>query len=130
MQLEFNNTIPEGAHYEIAPLLLIVFIENAFKHAKFVRSQPVNIYIETSLVDDWFNLKVRNNYNKERQSSSIGIGLTNVKRRLELLYPEKRHNLTIIMDDLFYTVYLQLRLSKTIQRVAQNGNKKIQLSGS
>jgi two-component system, LytTR family, sensor kinase len=120
LQLEFKNTIHKEAPYQIAPLILIVFIENAFKHAKSVQSQPVNIYIETSLEDGWFSLKVRNNYNKEKESSSIGIGLTNVKRRLELLYPE--NELTIIRDELFYTVYLQLRLTKADQSIVQNGN--------
>jgi LytS/YehU family sensor histidine kinase len=57
---------------------------------------------------------IRNNYNKDRESSGNGIGLTNVKRRLEVLYPNGQHQLTIIKDEIFYTVYLQLQLVKTV----------------
>jgi hypothetical protein len=114
LKLEFENLIPHKASYGIAPLILIVFVENAFKHAKFVQKEAVNISIKMMLEDDWFSLTVRNNYNKERESSTNGIGLTNVKRRLEVLYPNNQHQLTIIMDDIFYTVYLQLQLEKTV----------------
>jgi LytS/YehU family sensor histidine kinase len=114
LQLEFENTVPTGAPYQIAPLILIVFMENAFKHAKFVRSAPVSIYIKTAMQEDWFSLMIRNNYNNERESSPNGIGLLNVKRRLEVLYPNRQHQLTIIKDELYYTVDLQLCLSKTV----------------
>ena len=114
LKLEFTNSVPEEAPYMIAPLLLIVFMENAFKHAKFVKGAAVNIDIKTALDNDWFSLTIRNNYNKERESSGTGIGLTNVKRRLEILYPNHRHQLTIIKDEIFYTVYLQLQLVRTV----------------
>ena len=113
LQLNFTNNIADETLYQIAPLLLIVFVENAFKHAKFVQSPPVRIDMETSLVDDWFSLTIRNNYNRERAQSDNGIGLNNVKRRLELLYPNGRHQLTIIKDEIYFTVYLQLQLEKT-----------------
>lgn len=112
LELAFDNTVPEGAPYQIAPLLLIVFLENAFKHAKFVQSAPVRICIKTAMEDDWLSLTVRNNYNSERESSANGIGLTNVKRRLKVLYPKGQHQLTMVKDETFYTVYLQLHLSK------------------
>ena len=70
-------------------------MENAFKHAKFVQSAAVNIYIKTTLENDWFYFTIKNNYNKEKKSSANGIGLTNVKRRLEVLYPNQQHQLTI-----------------------------------
>ena len=114
LKLEFDNRVPREAPYQIAPLILIVFMENAFKHAKFVQTAPVNIEIKTTLEDDWFGLTIRNNYNKEREGSANGIGLINVKRRLEVLYPNQQHQLTIIKDELFHTVYLQLQLVKTV----------------
>ena len=113
LKLEFDNTIPEGAPYQIAPLILIVFMENAFKHAKFVQSAAVNIDIKMALDDGWFSLIIRNNYNKEKEGSANGIGLANVKRRLEVLYPNEQHQLAIIKDD-FFTIYLQLQLVKTV----------------
>jgi hypothetical protein len=109
LQLKFDNTVPTDSPYRIAPLILIVFVENAFKHSKLVQLAAVNIYISTSMENDIFTLVVRNNYNKEKEMGVGGIGLTNVKRRLDVLYPE--HELTINKDEEFFTVTLQLPLS-------------------
>jgi hypothetical protein len=110
LQLKFENTVPDDSPFRIAPLILIVFVENAFKHSKLVQLAAVNIYISTSMENDIFTLLVRNNYNKEKESGTGGIGLANVKRRLDVLYPE--HHLTINKDDEFFTLTLQLPLSK------------------
>jgi len=110
LKLEFINNIPRKSEHMIAPLLLIVFIENAFKHAKFVQSSAINITIATSLEDDWFKLSIKNNYNNEQKKSVSGIGLINVRRRLEVLYPG--HKLNISKDEKFYTVELSLPLIK------------------
>jgi hypothetical protein len=112
LKLEFINTIPEDASYEIAPLILIVFVENAFKHSKLAHSAAVNIYIKTSLENKWFSITIKNNYDKENKGSANGIGLINVKRRLDLLYPNQQHELTINRDDYFYTATLRLQLVK------------------
>ncbi len=114
LKLEFDNNVPEESPYTIAPLILIVFMENAFKHAKFVQSAAITIYIKTIFENDWFTLTIKNNYNKGIKSSHNGIGLTNVKRRLEVLYPNQQHRLTIKRDDVFYTVTLKLKLAKTV----------------
>ena len=121
LQLTFDNTVPVEAPYDIAPLVLIVFVENAFKHAKFVPSGPVHIHIKTSLEKGWFTLTIKNNYNKERQSSANGIGLTNVKRRLELLYPGQAHQLNITKDETYYSMTLRLHLEKSILKEPVNG---------
>jgi len=110
LQLELKNNIPHDSRCMIAPLILIVFIENAFKHAKYVRSETVNIFIETDLKDEWFTLTIINNYNQSGKSSENGIGLKNARRRLELLYPAPKHQLMINIDDRFFTVKLQLLL--------------------
>jgi hypothetical protein len=111
LKLEFDNMVPADTTSQIAPLILIVFVENAFKHSKLVESAAVNIYISTNLENDLFTLLVKNNYDKEKESMAGGIGLTNVKRRLEVLYPE--HQLTINKDEGFFTIELKLPLSKT-----------------
>jgi LytS/YehU family sensor histidine kinase len=118
LKLEFDNSVPERTSYQIAPLILIVFMENAFKHAKLVQSEPVDIYISTRLENNSFTLIVKNNYNKEKKSSENGIGLANVKRRLELLYPNHQHHLDITKDDTFYTITLQLQLANASVNVA------------
>ncbi|RYZ26974.1 MAG: hypothetical protein EOO10_14060 [Chitinophagaceae bacterium] len=116
LQLTFENNIPDDSPYQIAPLLLIVFVENAFKHAKFVQASPVRIEIKTAMEEDWFSLTLQNNYNQEKEASVNGIGLTNVKRRLDVLYPNNRHQLTIIKDETYFTVYLQLQLAKAAEQ--------------
>jgi two-component system, LytTR family, sensor kinase len=104
--------VPENSPYRIAPLVLIVFAENAFKHSRLVKSGAVNISITASLVGDLFTFTLINNYNPETESSGDGIGLTNVKRRLEVLYPT--HELTITRDELFFMITLQLPLTKAV----------------
>ncbi|HZH01720.1 MAG TPA: histidine kinase [Flavisolibacter sp.] len=110
LKLKFDNLVPKAAQHQIAPLLLIVFVENAFKHAKLVQTEAVHIYIKTTLEDNWFSLTIRNNYNKEKESSKNGIGLMNVKRRLEVLYPNWQHQLVISREENFYTTVLELQL--------------------
>lgn len=108
--LKFDSSVPDDSPFMVAPLLLIVFVENAFKHSKLVQQAAVNIHISTAMENDIFTLRVRNNYNKEKESGTGGIGLTNVKRRLDVLYPE--HQLKIDKDEEFFTLCLQLQLSK------------------
>jgi hypothetical protein len=114
LKLVFDNSVPQDSSYQVAPLILIVFMENAFKHAKFVQGAAVEIYIKTALEGDLFSLTIKNNFNTEKSASVNGIGLTNVKRRLEVLYPGQQHQLSISQDDVYYTVNLQLQLVKEI----------------
>ncbi len=111
LQLEFNNTVPAATKYQIAPLLLIVFVENAFKHAKFIQDGHVEIYFKMALEREWFSLEIANNYNRDKQSSGHGIGLINVKRRLDVLYP--KHQLSINRTETFYSVELKLPLTES-----------------
>lgn len=108
LRLTFTNQVTGQSQHMIAPLILIVFIENAFKHAKFVPSGAVTIAITADLDGDWFTLSVKNNFNKDRSASDSGIGLVNVKRRLEVLYPT--HQLSISMEGAVYSVDLRMPL--------------------
>lgn len=86
LKLEFEDAIVDGSGYGIAPLILIVFVENAFKHSKTIQSGPVIIRMKTALENNRFTMIVQNNYNPETAVSVGGIGLLNVRRRLEVLY--------------------------------------------
>ena len=110
LQLQHEDTVPPDDPHLIAPLILIVFIENAFKHAKRVQSEPVYISVNTSIVNNWFQLRVQNNYKPEKKSTPHGIGLTNVIRRLEVLYPDSKHQLRITNDNNLFTVDLGIQL--------------------
>lgn len=96
---------------EIEPMLLIPFVENAFKHGTGMIEQA-QINIELSLKNNILNFSVHNRYNsasEETKDYSSGIGLTNVQRRLNLLYG-KNHSLLITKDKCWYKVNLQLNL--------------------
>jgi hypothetical protein len=98
---------------KIAPMLLIVFIENAFKHSKNTADDL--IYIEMSL-KTWNNMilfSIKNSFSRSMEENKImnknsGFGLANVKKRLELLYP-KDHELTTSEEANSYEVILRLK---------------------
>jgi sensor histidine kinase YesM len=101
----------EGHGHLIEPMLLIPFVENAVKHGVGLVDQPF-IYVKLTSTEAGLHFQVKNKKGKEEQvfkDPSSGIGLKNVKRRLELLYPEK-HQLTIQEDELNFSVDLTLTL--------------------
>lgn len=94
--------------YVIAPLLLISFIENAFKHG-ISYSQSSVINIEINVFEKTLTLLVSNPVVKTDTFASGGLGLKNVTRRLELLYPGK-HLLEAYQNDFLYIVNLKIDL--------------------
>ena len=93
----------------IAPLMLITFIENAFKHG-ISYTQPSVINIDITVFEKTLTLTVSNPVVKNDIFTQGGLGLKNVTRRLELLYPGK-HNLTISQTDNQYLVNLKIDLT-------------------
>jgi two-component sensor histidine kinase len=99
--------------FQIAPMLLIPFVENAFKHGISFR-EPSHIKVtleikEKTLYFDVYNSKhVRQESDPEKDKS--GIGLENVKQRLKLLYPSK-HDLTIRDTTKEFFIHLTIQLS-------------------
>ena len=101
------------ADYQIAPLILIVFIENAFKHSTASLSDKIVIDIQITLTEDGIlEFYCKNNHQLESNTENLskGIGLENVRKRLELLYPDA-HDLSIFHDENWYEVKLQLDLN-------------------
>lgn len=103
----------EGAeHSKIEPMLLIPFVENAFKHGTGLVEDPViEVNLEIS-EDKVLSFEVRNKYVPEPGSTdkAHGIGLANVQRRLNLLY-ENRYDLEIRKQAPWYTASLHLNLN-------------------
>lgn len=92
----------------IAPLILITFIENVFKYG-ISNKEPGTITIELRAYDDSIAFFTRNKlYPYKNNLESTGIGITNTRKRLNLLYPGK-HTLTIKEDDGYYSVHLILQ---------------------
>ena len=100
----------------IEPMLLIPFVENAFKHGVGLILEPL-IAIDLSIDDQKLDFSIRNKIgpeNRENKDSSSGIGLRNVRRRLELLYPDQ-HHLSISEQGDWFTVTLTLSFSTQLQ---------------
>lgn len=99
------STKTDTNYYEIAPLLLITIIENAFKHSLF----NSKIYIEINVSNDVLEC-ICENVSKpiESEVSNTNIGLKNLQKRLDLLY-KHHYTLQITKGDVF-KVYLKLDL--------------------
>jgi len=100
----------------ISPLLLLPFVENAFKHGLSKNNDPW-IQIKLGVKNGNLNFFVKNNKPKtieeDREGYTEGIGLKNVKRRLDLLY-DKNYTLDILEEDQTFTINLELKLSETL----------------
>lgn len=102
------------SNYKIAPLILIVFVENAFKHSQSSMHEDIKIDIHLHVTDnDELVFQCVNSYQPSSnvESLSKGIGLDNVRKRLELMYP-KNHHLDIQEDNGYYKVLLKLSLQQ------------------
>lgn len=105
VQLSLNGEIDDQ---QIVPLILISFVENAFKHG--VANDPrdpikINIIANQKIL----HFSLTNKKNTSNKDIMGGVGLTNVERRLQLLYPE-RYKLNIVNSDTHYTLELMLDL--------------------
>lgn len=109
----FAEIQEQHGYSQISPMLLIPFVENAFKHGISLR-EPSHIKIalekrQETLFFDVYNSRHQKPENDPEKDKS-GIGLTNVKQRLELLYPAK-HELSIRETSKEFFVHLTLELS-------------------
>ncbi len=106
--LEIKNDCPECF---VEPMLLVPFIENAFKHGIGMVKDPY-IKINLSIRSHLLEFEVNNNYDPGNSSKdrNSGIGLVNVKNRLELLYPG-RYKLMMKDEAGVFSVLLNLNLS-------------------
>lgn len=95
----------------IAPLILISFVENAFKHGvNAEENSDIKIRIEVN--KDKLHLQVHNNkvFVQQSDENKSGLGIENTKNRLQLLYPA-RHSLTITDSENEFSVSLHLQLT-------------------
>lgn len=109
--VRFHEEISAGA-FAIPPLVLMVFVENAFKHSAGSQSHDVAISMDLrATAEGLLTFHCVNNYAAQYQvtGTARGIGLQNVRQRLELLYPG-RYELHIDDDGKNYCVTLTLQL--------------------
>ena len=102
----------EGDTYTcfVAPLLFIHFLENAYKHSP-ARLEPHDIQVKVEIKENTLIFNIQNPVVTKQGNileETCGIGLPNIKKRLQLLYPDK-HTLEISSDDNRYTVMLKIK---------------------
>ncbi|HVU96061.1 MAG TPA: histidine kinase [Puia sp.] len=97
----------------ISPLLMLPFLENAFKHGASEQIEKPWMAVDISVANNTLKFKIANSKNEYTAHSRNGIGVDNVKKRLELLYPGK-HELRINDEGDFFAVSLMLKLSGSI----------------
>ena len=100
---------------KIAPILLLSFIENAFKHGANKSTDNVKIDIDFKIVENFLYFTISNPIPKTKtQSKSIkkssGIGLRNVKKRLELGYKPEDYSLSINNQNELFVVNLKIKV--------------------
>lgn len=104
-RIQVDFTDKTVSHLSIAPFILMTFIENAFKHVSGDEANWINIYLE--LEGEKLVFTVSNSTANKESGQYSGIGLQNVKRRLDLLYPNE-YSLEIQERTDSFTVRLQL----------------------
>lgn len=112
LKLNFNKAI-DNSKTQIAPLILVSLIENAFKHGASGAIKNPHINIDIKVEKEQLFFSIYNTKAKLEQEDKTnfkkGIGVTNTKSQLQLLYPNK-HNLEIIDEELSYQVKLHIDL--------------------
>lgn len=117
LELSFStNGITENQVIE--PFLILPFIENSFKYCLDDANSQAWITISIAVSDEWLVIKIENSLpadfmqNKSIQNPYSGVGITNVKRRLELLYLNQ-HILTIKNEVDSFFVSLKIKINDT-----------------
>lgn len=112
-QLRFNETLTVSFSFEvfpetikIAPMLLLPFVENSFKHG-YIEDGKLKIKIVMSLIEDTLVFTIKNT-SRIHTNSKKGIGLENIKKRLELLYSND-YQLNINQSETNFEVKLTLK---------------------
>ena len=102
----------EVANKFIAPLILVTFVENSFKHSMSSQTKEIDISIHVKIEGDILYFYCANTYtiNSNLDQLSKGIGLKNVQNRLRMLYPDA-HLLKIEHNGALYEVHLEMNLS-------------------
>jgi two-component system LytT family sensor kinase len=114
-RLSFDLSTSENfTGFRIAPFVLIPFLENCFKHLSNFRDKPNEVVINFTWDSGLFSAHFKNSKDLEMttERKEGGIGLSNIKRRLDLLYP-KRHKLDITDGSEYYEVHLSIKIDES-----------------
>ena len=109
--LDISLQLPKTSGQMIAPLMLLPFIENAFKHGASQMTEHPWISLHLTIHADSLSMKLINGKPETVSATAPGIGIENVRKRLQLLYPDQ-HTLAINNEEEMYIVNLELDLVK------------------
>lgn len=118
-RLEVSLNFTGNIHAQrIAPLLLIPFLENAFKHGTSEQLDQAWVSLNLAVEGHTLTFQLLNSRDPEASAALLagGIGLQNVRRRLELLYPD-RYDLQVLPEEDTFLVNLRLVLPETPELV-------------
>ena len=113
LSITTNIDMAANKPIKIAPMLLIAFVENAFKHSKNTTNNKIKIDITLIVKENYVLFSIKNTYDVPLNENNIisecsGLGLRNTFKRLELLYPEE-YTFDKDQEDGYYKVMLQLK---------------------
>ena len=108
VDIQFTQDIDTSI--EVAPLLFIIFLENAFKHGLEKNHEEGFIHIELKGNSDQIQFTIKNRFEPNQEGDTTGIGLSNLKRRLDLMYSNK-YDLNISKENSVYLVNLKIDLT-------------------
>jgi len=123
VEIIFVQDIEDPEEYYIAPNILITFVENAFKYGILPKKKS-QIFIKMLLLNDAMYFVTRNtkhNIVHPSKEASMGIGLDNAKKQLQILYPDK-HQLEIEDEIDFFQVQLQIQLEYKSEKITSYSN--------
>lgn len=108
IDISFKQKV-NSTEIKVMPLLFIILLENAFKHGVENLRKDAFVHINLNTANNKINFKIENNYDTEIEANTKGIGLWNLKRRLELVYP-KSHELIFSKKPDIFTVELTITI--------------------
>ncbi|HEX6846060.1 MAG TPA: sensor histidine kinase [Chitinophagaceae bacterium] len=100
----------------IAPFLMLPFLENAFKHGTSEQIEKPWLGVDISVKNDVLKCKIANSKNEYVVYNNNGIGISNVKKRLELIYPDN-YELKMSDEGNFYVVSMVVKLNGAVTKV-------------
>jgi uncharacterized membrane-anchored protein YhcB (DUF1043 family) len=110
-QFDIHLDLPaDTGNLHITPLILLPLVENCFKHGTSNMLEQPWLNLQIQLQGNTMEMRLMNGKTKEvKQQGNYGIGIQNVRKRLELLYPDK-HLLKIMNEEEVFVVTLSLQL--------------------
>ena len=109
LKVQFDIQIANN-ELQIPPMLFLPFIENAFKHGNII-TDYLSIVILIKFTNNTLFFECTNSFLDKNDTTSVGIGLENIKKRLKLLYPEN-HSLNITTTEELFKMQLAIILKK------------------